>query len=159
MYTSAFWLLHGFESCSFLMIFSLILLYFILYFLPTLFTFKFHSHFFCYCYILTFSPSSPYLRVFFLDIWVVVRPILVCAALQRRTEAGRSRASCAANTAHAWMANGGTEWVREGEQVSPRKREREGGRVDTTAGEQERISSCFKGWLSWQPIAVASLYP
>ncbi len=85
--------------------------------------------------MLTFSSSSPYLRVFFLDIWVVVCPIRVCAALQRRTEAGRSRASCAANTAHAWMATGGTEWVREGE----RERRKEGGYNSRRTGANQQL--------------------
>ncbi len=91
-----------------------------------------HSYLFC---------SSPYLRVFFLDNWVVAHPILVCAALQRRTEAGRSRASCAANTAHAWMATGGTEGVREGEGVREKERERrrEGGYNSRRTGANQQL--------------------
>lgn len=140
MYTSTFWLLHGLNTelplravhflCSSLLSSSNLYFTFFPHYLrlisiPLSFPIA----------ILTFSSSSPYLRVFFLDNWVVVCPILVCAALQRRTEAGRSRASCAANTAHAWMATGGTEWVREGE----RERRKEGGYNSRRTGANQQL--------------------
>lgn len=115
----------------------------------------FKLHFFCYFSIITKSPFSAYLLVIFLDILVGESPILLCVALQRRIEAERSRASCVTNTAHAWMATRENEW----ERVSQKESKREGGRVGTAAEKQQRISSCFKGWLSWQPITIGSLYP